>query len=808
MNLTNQLELEHGIRKQTQEIVQKQLQSLPADSAVSNGFTTHLLVQTIDNIRNSLESLKGKRGAKPVYYRIAMELKKHVDNFSELSASVTLRTVINSILTNGNLTTSYLALEIGHQLVSEIKYQKFIAGGADRKRRYEKGLGKRKELRYKEEFMKRAYANNDFIFISFSPKELQALGWFLVNIAVSGTDLLTTIKKPQETVQPTEVFERILQKNKDIIVSRAITYTPTIIPPKPWIDMYTGGYYGDMRQGVVFMRHSSYLQRTHRLKAYLARVNELDLSPIYQAVNKIQETPYHIRSDILSVIKALLTEDSGVCELPHVEPLPHLPRLPEGATKEELKAHKKKIVDQIHAEYSRRGKSLRLLLLIKLAEQFSVYDKIWFPHNIDFRGRIYPISIGLNPQGDDVIKSILGYAEPVPCTDEGDADIFLIAGAGLAGIDKVSYEESKKWVLDHEEQILESAKNPLEYRWWTEQDEPFQFLHFCLEYKRYKEYITINGSILGFETDLKIPFDGTCSGLQHYSCILRDEIGGSSVNLVDHERPADIYQEVADKIYPWVEKDSKGTDENIRSYATAWLVQGLTRKVVKRCVMTLAYGSAQYGFGDQLREDWTNNNPIFKDIEFKAAQYLAKYIYKAVGSIVVKAMDGMQYLKYLAGVMSDAGYAIEWITPLGLPIQQIYLKIDLETVHLCMAGVRYRLYVISPDEKERLFTRKQVSAVAPNFIHSMDATHLMLVVNSSHLRNYTTIHDSFGTSLGEAASLQKTLREQLVLLYTQHDVLQEFREHVEKITGITCKEPPEKGLLSIESVLKSRFVFH
>lgn len=810
LELADQLKLESLMKLKTAESVERSLKTLSADSSLTNGFIKHLLTHTVAVIKESLDILGNKkRGVRPSHYRIAKELQQNTEQFPELCGAITLRTIINLILTNGNLTISYVALHIGHSLLAEVRYNKFMSEGQDRSHRYTEALNLRCNDHYRETFMKKAYTANDFVFRTFSNQEQESIGMWLIHLLIQSSDMFELQgRSTTKSICPTQVFIDTLEENKKWLVDKAVSYTPTIIPPKPWTDMYTGGYYGDMRIDTVFMRHPFYIQKTHRLRSYVAQLNELDLSFAYNAVNKIQATPYVIRKDILMIIEKLFAEDSGICELPHQSPAPHPPRLPDSATEDELKEYKKLLGELYQEERSRQGKALHISMLLALADKFAQYSKIWFPHNMDFRGRIYPISVGINPQGDDLVKGMLAYAEPVPCTDDGDLRTLAIAGAGFAGIDKVSYEESEQWVYTHEEHILKSAENPLTYRWWTEQDEPFQFLHFCLEWKRCKEYLANNGSIIGFECDLKIPFDGTCSGLQHYSCILRDEVGGSAVNLIDHSKPADIYQQVSDKVVPLIEQDLLSTTEATRLYAQAWLAHGVNRKVVKRCVMTLAYGSAQYGFGNQIWQDWTKSDPIFKGIQFKSAQYLAKYIYQEVGSIVVKAMEGMKYLKYLAGVLVKEGYPIEWITPLGLPIQQIYLKMTTSIIQLNIAGVRYRLYSPEISKKEDLAVTKQVNGVAPNFIHSLDATHLMMVVNDTHLSNYTTIHDSFGTSLGETSTLKKAIREKMVELYTKNQPLEDFRKHVETLTGKECLPPPDNGLLNIQDVLTSRFVFH
>lgn len=287
-------------------------------------------------------------------------------------------------------------------------------------------------------------------------------------------------------------------------------------------------------------------------------------------------------------------------------------------------------------------------------------------------------------------------------------------------------------------------------------------------------------------------------------------MGGAAVNLIDHDKPADIYQVIADKVQEMVQDDLQNAAK--KEYAEMWLSYGITRKVCKRPVMTLAYGSGQYGFTNQILEDTVRGAEHFPcGSDFKAAQYLAQKIWKAVQSTVVAATTGMEYLKKIASALSKEGYPVEWVTPLGLPIQQIYLETKTETFRLRFGGasVRYNMYVTSVKEGEETDRHKQVNGVAPNFIHSLDATHLMMTINAAELSNYTTVHDSFGTSLGEASTLRKVVREQMVALYKQNNPLEDFKEHASQILREDIKiKLPQRGGLDINEILTSKFVFH
>lgn len=107
--------------------------------------------------------------------------------------------------------------------------------------------------------------------------------------------------------------------------------------------------------------------------------------------------------------------------------------------------------------------------------------------------------------------------------------------------------------------------------------------------------------------------------------------------------------------------------------------------------------------------------------------------------------------------------------------------------------------------------RKQANAIAPNFIHSMDASHLQLTVCTaadSGIAHFAMIHDSYGTTVAQAGQLFSIVRECFVKMYTEHDVLKEFAEEVSHLVNEDLPEPPSKGGFDINEVLNSLYAFH
>lgn len=852
MTLEQQLELEKMYKDLAENRALQVLNKAKADGAyertkVGQGVMNHLAETYTKNVEAFVtDCLQPKRGVQPAYAKIVKDyvlaLGGDTQKFSRLCATLSLKMALSAMMRRSHVANN-IGGAIGLELEPEVEAMAFFADKNNVKR-FNKAISSRVGFSYRRIFMEHVYEGVGFTFVKHTAKERTSLGMQLLAVLVETTDFFVFQEVSEDgktqplQLLPTDVFLKAIANAEDKSVSLAITYVPTIIPPKPWTSMWDGGYYGALSQNKTLMRYIPYARSSQTRKLYTSRLNELDLSSVYSAVNAIQATAYRINKPVLDILKYYLSIGGGIAGLAETKPLEQLPRFPHAyediKEDEELlkafKAHKKKMVEVVHKENQRKGKALRAVMILKTAEDFAKYDSIWFPMNIDFRGRVYPIPTGLNPQGDDMTKSLLQYANPVPVSTEDAPDALkwlAIHGAGLAGHDKIPLEDRVAWVEENKQNILSSAENPLDFPWWQEQDKPWQFLAWAMEYKRALEYLDSHGTLAGFDCRCTIAYDGTCSGLQHYSCLLRDPVGGSAVNLIDHDKPSDIYREVSDKVLTMVKKDvmegtTKGKERKdgtfgpgTKQMAEAWLAHGINRKVCKRPVMTLAYGSGQYGFADQIYEDTTRDNPHFAGVgDRQAAQYLAKLTWKAVQTTVVAAIEGMECLKKIATALAKADMPVEWVTPMGLPIQQMYLARKTESFQLRLgnASTRYRIYVTTVSENEDVDRHKQATGVAPNFIHSLDATHLMMSINEASKEgcvNFSTVHDSFGTSLGEAARLRRIIRQQMVKLYTEHDPLADFLRHAEELLGEPLDiELPKKGSLDINCILDSKFVFH
>lgn len=848
--LEDQIKLERQYKEYAKELfIQRheaeQEKGRGAHTRVGKGLLNYVSEQLAIAIDEWLtEELKPRRGVQKTYKKLLDALEKAIGHEDLVlnACAYTFEHTINSVINHDKYAQSLssLAGAIGTSLYYECKLNAFMSqlNTYHQKSVIKEQLKNRNLLRYKANYIREVTESEGFKFFVATQEELKSLGVALIDIFINITGLVeySQIDIKSMRLTATNTLVEIWSKNLDNASTKANLLTPTIIKPKPWEALDNGGYYDVAGTYVTFMRLDWNTQRSRTGRNYIRKLAEVDLSQVMQAVNTIQETAYTINKKVLTAIKYLVSTGGERAGIERLEPIEIPQELTGDYTPEELKRHKEVIKDLREKERARISKSLRLYKTINFAKDFSQYEKIYFPCNIDFRGRIYSIPF-FNFQGDDLMKSLLLYAEPVACSHEEDLRTLKIQGSNLWGNDKIGYEAQCEWIDENTDKILLTAEDYLASNWWEQADEPLQFLAFCYEYADCLKYMKEhNGSIIGYKCSIPIAFDGTCSGLQHYSAMLLDPVGGNAVNLTSgHEKPEDIYQQVADGVLKLVQEDAvngtpdeykriknkykgKGEPEEIdvtvkgtKTLAQAWLAYGITRKVCKRPVMTLAYGSGEYGFSEQLFEDIARHSEHFKGIARPASKYLAKLIAQVVKDVVVSAVSGMAFLKKLAIKMNEADIPVNWWTPLGLPVQQNYLSMEKKYIQTRLgARKRVRIYYDEPTEKEEVDKNHQRNGVAPNFIHSLDSTHLMLVVNEAGLKNYTTIHDSFGTSLGETLVLKRVLREQLYKLYTEYKPLETFKEYVEQ--ELNKKLPdvkiPEKGNLDLSEIFLSDYVFH
>jgi DNA-directed RNA polymerase len=461
--------------------------------------------------------------------------------------------------------------------------------------------------------------------------------------------------------------------------------------------------------------------------------------------------------------------------------------------------------------------------MLSVVQQVEDVDEFYLPFNIDFRGRMYPLSDYLSPQGDDLSKALLQFARKKPLGPEGWKALAIHGANCMADdpftgqkLDKLSLDDRIAWVKQNSSRIVETALDHWNTRgWWDAADKPFMFYAFCCEWSRY----LAQGDTL--MSGLPVSMDGSCNGIQHFSAMFRDEKAAKAVNVISNGWPEDLYSVVAEDVLRQVTRDAGNTDEVEADLAHRWLKSGLiNRKLCKRPTMTFGYGSKRYGFTDQLRHYLAHDCDaeqracfvnVEKNVMQQACRYMASRIWDSLKVTVQSAHQGMGWMQKLAQAAVKTGKPMRWYSPTRLLIVQEYYVPQVKKINTVLAGnltVQPRYYVPTSE----VVAHKQINGIAPNFIHSLDAAALCFTVvaaKEAGIESFGMVHDSFGTVAGDYHKLGEITREQFVRMYSECDVVGSLMQDVYHLTGPDeeLPQPPKEGNLKLEEVLDSKYFF-
>lgn len=657
----------------------------------------------------------------------------------------------------------------------------------------------------------------------------------------------------------------ILEKNRTV-APYTTRFQPMVIPPLPW-KKWT--QYKPTLHGAYYVLNSEFM-RTRGCLIQQKALPQADLSTVMQGLNYLGCIPWRINNTMLQVAHKCWDNNIVLGDIPSIHdyivpPKPDMPAFDPNLVNdideqdEELNNKKIKQKEEYikyrdlmlkHKRLYQRNMDLRSLrssffLKLNQGDKFASSSKLYFPYNLDFRGRAYPIPPHLSNVGSDLCRSFLTFEKKKPLGERGLFWLFVHL-ANLVGQDKISFEERYKYTEDHLEDIYASVKQPIssdikdKSSWWRrEPDDPFQALATCNE--------IVNALECGhdptlYESSLPVHMDGSCNGLQHYAALGRDPKGGFAVNLCSNvTSPQDVYSGVMEKVIQRVEEHTKLMDdkdlyqkekERILAAATenkytnasiekeiqkrhkaANLVHGLIdRGVVKRTVMTSVYGVTPIGARKQIKEKveekLKEKGLDIDDIEneiHNASGYLAAITMDAIGQLFIGAKETMNWLTTCARLITTQEHPVAWVSPIGVPIVQPYRQSKAFTVITLLQ----RLVLTSNSDNLPIHKMRQVSAFPPNYVHSLDSSHMILTANEMEKRGLTfsAVHDSFWTHACDIDEMNGVLRQTFVELYDK-PLLEELKSNWEmRYPGITFPDIPEKGNLDLKEVLNAPYFF-
>ncbi|NWS18910.1 RPOM protein, partial [Pachyramphus minor] len=561
-------------------------------------------------------------------------------------------------------------------------------------------------------------------------------------------------------IKPHPIFSQIVTDAAETMLTFHSSAMPMLCPPVPWTSPHFGAFVVNDTKLMRFVDGAI----QHQL--LLEQCPPVNLHPVLDALTQLGNCAWKINQPVLDIIISIFN-DKGNEQLDIPPPLSEAPRPPTApghsstwskSLKRELLLCKKKTAE-MH--------SLRMDALYKLSIANYVRDKVfWFPHNMDFRGRTYPCPPYFNHLGNDVTRAILLFAEGRPLGPRG-LDWLKIHLINLTGLKKNNaLQERLEYANEIMEEILDSADHPLTGRkWWMNTDEPWQALACCMEIAKASR----SPDPAAYISHFPVHQDGSCNGLQHYAALGRDLIGAVSVNLMPCSVPQDVYSAVAQQVEEFRKKDAE------RGVKIAQVLQGfISRKVVKQTVMTVVYGVTRYGGRLQIEKRLKEIDDFPEEYLWEASHYLVRQVFNSIKEMFSATRDIQNWLTESAKLISQSGRTVEWVTPLGLPIVQPYYRFKSTVVSECLVAPAPpcpTLCFRKPD------TVKQKNAFPPNFIHSLDSTHMMLTALHCLRRGLTfvSVHDCYWTHALTVDIMNQICRQQFVALHSEK-ILQDLSE--------------------------------
>jgi DNA-directed RNA polymerase len=108
------------------------------------------------------------------------------------------------------------------------------------------------------------------------------------------------------------------------------------------------------------------------------------------------------------------------------------------------------------------------------------------------------------------------------------------------------------------------------------------------------------------------------------------------------------------------------------------------------------------------------------------------------------------------------GIPLSWITPSGLKFTQHYLKSKQTKLAIRIFGKTKK--IVLKESIDKLSKTKKNQAIIPNIIHSLDANHLINLLNSSNDQGFApiiTIRYCVGTLPNKRARLEHNVKKSL-----------------------------------------------
>lgn len=562
-------------------------------------------------------------------------------------------------------------------------------------------------------------------------------------------------------------------------------YLPMIVPPYTWTKDAQGGY--------VKIRNPFVINPSPSHKRALSAAN-LDL--VFECLQAVGASPCRPNAAVLHVAKEA---SAGGGTWPGIPPKENPPKLTKPENWDELaedakRRWKRAAVDRHREIIQCTADRLLVGQQISIAEMFREYPAMYFPQQFDHRSRCYPIPQHLNFHNNDLARGLLELATPKPAESDEAKRNLAIHAANCYGLEKASIAQRVAWADQNGDNIRRCAAEPLTATWWTTaKDKPWQFLAACMAV----------ADPLGAGAHIAIQADGTWNGLQHYAALGLDERGASAVNMTPSSEdlpPANGYADVAKVVVRRLQADALAGNQ----YAI--LLDGkVDASVVKPNCMTKLYGVTNHGAAAQIL-DKLKNAKLPPEHAYRTASYLSKIVLDSIGEVCSKAQEIMDWLWDVATIiLTETKQPLQWTTPIGFPVVLPHRREPTIEVATIDGYLQFK-----PNRENAPAAKgKQRNSFAPGYVHSLDATHMMMVALACRRDgiDFHATHDGYRTHAATKADMLDRTKRCFIDMHTA-PLLERLRGEMMKRYAVDLPDAPQRGTFDLENICSNPYFFN
>jgi DNA-directed RNA polymerase len=284
----------------------------------------------------------------------------------------------------------------------------------------------------------------------------------------------------------------------------------------------------------------------------------------------------------------------------------------------------------------------------------------------------------------------------------------------------------------------------------------------------------------------------------------KDEVAGRMVGLMEQEKPIDFYIVVAKGIL----NRNVGTD---LGGILAKIPMKLIRKgISKRGTMTKAYDAGVKCIADIIYMDCYDAGMTTKyGITKTIAKKLSKDLVETYNTICSGPVSIKNYLQALVKhrVSEQNEDTVCWMSPSGFPCVSEKWIMNKKKIELPFTSGR--IQVVVHEQTTRPAMHEMISGISPNYVHSMDAAHMSLVIvelEKAGILSFGAIHDSFSVHAEKVAELLHITKETFINIYVRN-IFADMRTEIIGNDPLFLESEPTKGKLDLLELMKSDYFF-